>query len=63
MRTLTFLLDRQSLKSIYISFIIPTLEYADVVWTNCSKYEDDESEKNQIEAARIVKGSTKLISI
>ena len=46
MRKLKFLLDRQSLQAIYISFIRPTLEYADVVWTNCTKYEEDELEKN-----------------
>ena len=63
MRKLKFLLDRQSLQAIYISFIRPILEYADVVWTNCTKYEEDELEKNQIEAARIVIGSTKLVSI
>ncbi|MEW8247643.1 MAG: reverse transcriptase family protein, partial [Candidatus Thiodiazotropha endolucinida] len=63
MRKLKFLLDRQSLQAIYISFIRPILEYADVVWTNCTKYEEDELEKIQIEAARIVIGSTKLVSI
>ena len=42
MRKLKFLLDRQSLQAIYISFIRPILEYADVVWTNCTKYEEDE---------------------
>ena len=63
MRKLKFFLDRQSLQSIYISFIRPILGYADVVWTNCTKYEEDELEKFQIEAARIVIGSTKLVSI
>ena len=36
MRKLKFLLDRESLNRIYISFIRPTLEYADIVWNNCS---------------------------
>ena len=63
MRKLIFLLDRQSLQAIYISFIRPILEDADVVWTNCTKYEEDELDKIQIEAARIVIGSTKLVSI
>ena len=39
------------------------MEYADVVWDNCTKYEADELEKIQLEAARIVTGTTKLISI
>ena len=63
MRKLKFILDIQSLQAIYISFIRPILEYADVAWTNCTKYEEDELEKIQIEAARIVIGSTKFVSI
>ena len=39
MRKLKFLLDRDSLNRIYISFIRPVLEYADVVWDNCTQYE------------------------
>ena len=34
---LKFLLDRRSLETIYISFIRPLLEYADVVWDNCTR--------------------------
>ena len=34
-----------------------------MVWDNCTKYEEDESEKIQLEAARIVTGTTKLVSI
>ena len=63
MRQLKFALDRRSLQSIYFSFIRPVLEYADVVWDNCTQYEANELEKIQIEAARIVTGSTKLVSI
>ena len=63
MRQLKFVLDRSSLQSIYFSFIRPVLEYADVVWDNCTQYEANELEKIQIEAARIVTGSTKLVSI
>ena len=39
MRKLKFQLDRHSLEIIYISFIRPLLEYADVVWDNCTRYE------------------------
>ena len=35
----------------------------DVVWDNCTQYEVDELETFQIEAARIVTGATKLVSI
>ena len=63
MRNLKFLLDRRSLvEIIYISFIRPRLEYADVVWNNCTRYEVNALEKIQLEAARIVTGATKLVS-
>lgn len=39
------------------------LEYADAVWDNCTNYESAELEKIQNEAARIVTGATKLVSI
>ena len=63
MRKLKFELDKKSLQTIYFSFIRPLLEYADVVWNNCAQYESNELEKIQNEAARIVTGATKLVSI
>lgn len=60
MRKLKFKRDRRSLQTIYFTFIRPLLEYADVVWDNCSQYEVNELEKIQNEAARIVTGATKL---
>ena len=63
MRKPKFQLDRRSLQIIYLSFVRPLLEYADVVWDNCFQYEVNELEKIQNEAARIVTGSTKLVSI
>ena len=38
---LKFLLDRKSLNRAYISFLRPILEYADIVWDNCTQYEID----------------------
>ena len=43
--------------------IRPPLEYTDMVWDNCTQYEVDALKKIQIEAARIVTGATKLVSI
>ena len=63
MRKLKFQLDRKSLETIYFSFIRPLLEYANVVWNNCTQYESNELEKIQNEAARIVTGATKLTSL
>ena len=63
MRRCKFLLDRKSLQTIYFSFIRPLLEYADVIWNNCTQYESNELEQIQNEAARIVTGATRLVSI
>lgn len=63
MRKLKSQLDRKSLQTIYFSFIRPLLEYGDVVWCNCTLYESNELEKIHNEAARIVTGATKLVSL
>ena len=44
----------------YFCFIRPTLEYADVVWDNCTNELQQDIEDVQIEAARIVTRATKL---
>ena len=63
MRNLKFVLDRKSLETIYITFIRPLLEYADIIWDNCSDQEKKDLEKIQTVAARIATGATKLVSI
>ena len=47
----------------YFSFIRPVLEYADVVWDNCTQQQMNDLEKIQLEAGRIVSGTTKLVAI
>ena len=47
----------------YFSFIRPILEYADVVWDNCTQQQMNDLEKIQIEAGRIVSGATKLVTL
>ena len=61
LRSLKFVLDRQSLQKIYFTFILPILEYADVVWDNCTEQQSLSLEKIQLEAGRIVSGTTKLV--
>ena len=39
------------------------MEYADVIWDNCTQNDKTELERIQYEAARIVTGCTKLVSI
>ena len=63
MRKLKFELDRKSLEIIYLTFMRSLLEYANVVWDNCTQYEKLELDKIQNEAARIVTGTTKLVSL
>ena len=63
LRSMKFTMDRKSLQTIYFSFIRPLLEYADVVWDNCTQQQIKELEKIQIEAGRIVSGTTKLVAI
>ena len=62
MRKLKFQLHRKSHQTIYFSFIRPLLEYADVVWNNCTHNESNDLDKIQNEAARIVTCATKLAS-
>ena len=44
MRHLKFILDRKSLQTIYFPFVRPLLEYAGIVWDNCSQYEPNQLE-------------------
>ena len=60
MQKLKFQLYRKSLQIIYLSLI---KRYADVVWDNCAQYEAKNKKKIKHEAARIVSGDTKLVSI
>ena len=46
LRTLKFILDRNSLQKIYLIFIRSILEYADIVWDNCTQQQSNEPKKN-----------------
>ena len=63
LRSLKFKLDRKTLQIMYFSFIRPLLEYSDIIWDNCPTYLKQSVEKVNIEAARIVSGATKLVSL
>ena len=63
MHTLKTHLDRKTLQIIYFSFIRQLIEYADVVWDNCPSFLKDQLDKIQMEAARIVTGCSKLVSL
>ncbi len=63
MKKLKFKLCRKSLNQIYLSYMRPILEYASVVWDNCTEYEKELLDKIQNEAARIVTGLTRSVSL
>jgi hypothetical protein len=52
-----------ALEKIYLTFIRPMLEYADVVWDNKTLFLINKLENVQIEAAWIITGGTRLVSI
>ena len=63
LRSLKFDLDRQTLQIMFFSFIRPIIEYGDIIFDNCPHYSSEKLEKINIEAARIVTGATKLVSL
>ena len=63
MRKLKFLLSRSALNQIYFSYLLPTLEYASSVWDGCSVPNAEMLDKIQNEAARIVTGLTRSVSL
>ena len=63
MKMLKFKLKRTTLNQIYISYLRPILEYASIIWDNCTTYEKELLEKLQYDAARAVTGLTRSVSI
>ena len=63
LRRYKFILDKRSLNKIYITYIRPLLEYANITWDSCSMENKRLLDKIEMEAARITTGATKLCSI
>ena len=63
MRKIKLSVKRKTLEQLYTSFLRPILEYASVVWDGCTVLEKDKLEKIQHEAARIVSGLTRSVSL
>ena len=59
MKGLKFRINRAALDNLYKALIRPILEYADVLWDNCSLSECDLIESIQYESARVVTGAMK----
>ncbi len=62
MQSLKHRLPRSSLEMIYISFIQPVMEYADVVWDNMTDQDCTLLENIQLAAARVVTGAIRYTS-
>ena len=63
MRKLKYVFSRRALNQTYITFVRPVLEYSSVVWDGCTVEQQTSLEKLQNEAARIVAGLTKSVSL
>ena len=63
MRKLKFTLHRKVLNQIYVSFLRPLMEYSSTVWDGYTAYEKHSLGKIQNEAARIVTGLTRSVSL
>lgn len=63
MKSIKFKIARKALNNLYNSYMRPLLEYASVVWDSCTIYEKTRLEQVQYEAARVVTGLTRSVSI
>ena len=61
MRKLKYSLSRNELNQIYMSYMLPIVEYASVVWDGCSEQDSLTLQKGQNEAARLVTGLTRSV--
>ena len=63
MRKLKYSFSRIALNQIYISYVRPIFEYSSIVWDNCTVEHANSLENMQNEAARIVTGLTRSVSL
>jgi hypothetical protein len=53
---LKYILDRKTLQTMYCSFVRPSMEYANIIWNNCSDNDCDRLESIQRRALRTITG-------
>ena len=63
MRKLKFTFSRVALNQIYQSYLLPIIEYSCVVWNGCTVQDINSLQKLQNEAARIVTGLRRSVSL
>ena len=57
LNALKFKLDRSTLERLYFAFVRSKLEYASIVWDNCTEAQKEQIEQVQYRAAKIVSGA------
>ena len=62
LNALKYKIDRVILEKLYFAFVRSKLEYASIVWDNCSKYLSDLVESVQYRAGKIVSGAIQQTS-
>ena len=59
LKSYKYRLSRQTLETLYKSFILPHFDYSDVLWDNCTNILKDELEKLNLEAIRTILGAVR----
>ena len=63
MRKFEFTSSRVALNQIYLSYLLPVIEYSCVVWDGCTVQDIKSLQKLQNETSRIVTGLTRSVSL
>ena len=63
MRKLKYPISRNALNQMYMSYLLPVVEYALGVWDGCSERDSQTLQKIQDKAARLVTGPTRSVSL
>ena len=63
MRKLKYSISRNALNQMYMSFLLPVINYASFVWDGCSEQDSQKFTKGQNEAAHLVTGLTRSVPL
>ena len=63
MHKLKYSISKNAHNKIYMSYLLPIVEYASVVWDECSERNSQTLQKIQNEAAQLVTGLTRSVSL
>ena len=63
MQKLKYSISRNALNQMYMSYLLPIVEYATAVWGGCSEQDSQTLQTIQNEGARLVTGFTRSVSL